>query len=438
MTPARVGGALAGRSGRAAGSGWRWAELGLLALAAGVGIAAGLPGAALPEGGLRLTALAPALALVAAAFAIHVSLGWRRPGADQRILPCIVLLMGLGLALSQRVAPALATRQWAWLMIGLATLAVSTHLPYELRVIQRYRYTWAILGIVLVGVTLVAGRSAVPGGPRLWLGAGGLTFQPSEVLRLLLVFFMASYLEDKREILSAASLKLGPLRLMPLPYLAPLAAMMGVSLALLTAQRDLGAGLLLFVICLGMLYLVSGRSTYVLGGLALFVCAAWLLHHEIAVVQTRVAIWLDPWSDPSGAGYQIVQGLMAIAEGGVIGAGIGQGLPTSIPAVHTDFIYAALAEETGLAGAAAVLMVYATLFLAGFRVAVRASTPFRQMLAAGLTLGLSVQTLIILGGVLRLIPLTGVTLPFLSHGGTSIVTSAVAMGLVLRIGDEPR
>lgn len=423
---------------RAATRRWRWEELGLLTLATVCGVAAGLPGAARPSGGIAIGGLGPVLALAAMAFAVHASLVWRCPRAEQRILPCVVLLMGLGLALNQRVAPALATRQWAWLIVGLVVLAAATHLPYELRLIQRYRYSWAILGIGLVGVTLVAGRSAVPGGPRLWLGGGGLTFQPSEVLRLVLVFFMAGYLEDKREILTEASLKLGPVRLMPWPYLIPMAAMMGLSLALLTAQRDLGAGLLLFVIGLAMLYLVSGRPTYVAGGLALFAGSAWLLHHEIAVVQTRVAIWLDPWADPAGTGYQLLQGLMAIAEGGILGTGIGQGLPTLIPAVHTDFIYAALVEEVGLAGAGAVLAGYAALFLAGFRVAIHASTPFRQMLAAGLTLGLSVQTLIILGGVLRLIPLTGVTLPFLSHGGTSIVTSAAAMGLVLRISGEDR
>lgn len=416
--------------------GLRLVELGLGAVAAGIAIAAALPLSMRPDGGFALAALRPALMLVAAFAVVHIGLCLRGRGADQRVLPILLALTGIGLAFSQRLAPALAGRQWWWVLAGVAMIGLAALAPFDLRLLQRYRYSWAFLGIALVSLTLVAGQSAVPGGPRLWLAVGGFTFQPSEALKLLVVFFLAGFLEDKREILSEASLRIGRLRLMPIPYLAPLAVMLGLSLALLFAQRDLGAALLLFSISLGMLYLASARPEFVAAGLAVFALGAWLLHHEIAVVQTRVAIWRDPWSDPSDTGYQLIQGLMAVGAGGIFGTGIGQGLPTAVPAVHTDFIFAAIVEEIGLAGAGAILLLYGLLFMAGFRIAIRARTPLGQLLAAGLTFGLAIQTLIILGGVLKLIPLTGVTLPFMSHGGTSMLVSGITAGLLLRISAE--
>jgi cell division protein FtsW (lipid II flippase) len=306
----------------------------------------------------------------------------------------------------------------------------------ELRVLRRYRYTWAMLGIGLVALTLFAGRSVTGSGPRLWLGGGGFLFQPSEVLKLLVAVFLAGYLADRRELLAEASTGLGRLRLPPLPYLAPLAVMLGLSLVLLAAQRDLGAALLVFALALGMLYVASSRLDYVLASLALFGTGAFLLHQRIAVIQDRVRIWLDPWSESQGTGHQIVQSLMAIGAGGVMGAGLGQGSPTVIPAVWTDFVYAAIAEELGMAGSLAVLALYALLTLRGFKIAVEAGPVFERLLAAGLTLGLALQALIIVGGVVKLIPLTGITLPFLSYGGTSLMTSSVAVGLLLRISER--
>lgn len=414
---------------------FRAAELLLLGLGAGIALVAALPLAS-AESGAGLAALRPALLLIGGFLLLHLALSLVGRGSDEIIVPLVFVLMGLGLALNQRVAPALAGRQAVWLLVGLGILAAASCLPYPLRPLKRYRYSWAILGILLVALTLVAGHGAVAGGPRLWLGIGGLSFQPSEVLKLLLVIFLAGYLEDKREVLSRSNLHLGPLRIMPLPYLAPLAVLLGLSLALLAAQGDLGAGLLLFTIALGMLYLASGRPAFVLAGLALFAAGAWLLYRYFGIVQTRVAIWRDPWADPSGTGYQLIQGLMALAAGGFGGTGLNQGLPTLIPAVHTDFIYAAAAEELGLAGATAILMLYLLLALRGFRVALRAPTVFGQLLAAGLTLALSIQCLIILAGVVKLIPLTGITMPFLSYGGTSVLTSALAVGLILRLSRE--
>jgi len=414
----------------------RWTELTLLALASLIAIAAATPHAITAAGSFTLGSLAPTLTLIVVFLLAHLFLVAWGDGSDQVLLPIVACLMGLSLALGQRLAPALATRQWLWLILAAAVLVAVAIAPYDLRWLRRYRYSWALAGIALVALTLVAGRSSAAGGPRLWLGVGPVQFQPSEVLKLLLVVFLAGYLEDKRELLAHASTRIGPLRLPPLPYLVPLAAMLGLSLVLLAVQGDLGAALLLFAIALAMLYLASSRTTYVLVGIALFAVGAYLMHGQVGVVATRTAIWLDPWSDAQGAGYQLVQALMAIAAGGVIGTGLGLGMPTAIPAVHTDFVYAAVVEELGVAGATAILMLYFLLTIRGLRVAMTAVDTFARLLAAGLTLALSFQTLIILGGVVKLIPLTGITLPFLSIGGSSMLVSCISVGLLLRISRE--
>lgn len=395
--------------------------------AAATGQAAGAPfaGAAL----IGLAALGPAFALLA------VLVRRRLRVADPLLLPLVCFLMSLGLVLQARLAPALFARHLFWSVAGVAALGAGALLPLPLRLLARYRYTWALSALALVAVTLVAGKEAAPGGPRLWLELFGLSFQPAEPLKLVLVIFLAGYLEDKQDLLARGSWKIGPLRLIPWPYLAPLAIMLGGSLLLLAVQRDLGAALLLYGIGLGLLYVASLRPAYVLLGGAAFAAGAALLHSRLPVARIRLAIWLDPWTDAQGYGYQLVQSLMAVAGGGFLGSGLGLGQPTVIPAVHTDFVFAAIAEELGLAGAAAVVLVYALLSLRGLRGAMRA-TGFAALLAAGISIALSLQALIIMGGVIKLIPLTGITLPFLSYGGTSLITSAVMLGLLLRCEAE--
>lgn len=417
---------------------WRGTELLLLLLAGGIALSASLPLALRDRGGLAPADLALPLALVGGVAVLHLALGLRGRGEDELILPLLLVLTGLAMAFSQRLAPALAGRQLAWQLLAVAALAAVLLIPFDLYWLQRYRYTWAALGLGLVALTLVAGRPAIPGGPPLWLGIGSLRFQPAEALKLLLVVWLAAYLTERRELLAGAATRIGPLRLPPLPYLAPMAIVLGLSLLLLAAQGDLGAALLLYAITLGMLYLASGRASYVLFGLVAFLAGAWLLYRTVGIVEARATLWLDPWSDAQGGGYQLVQALMAFAAGGLMGRGIGFGAPTAIPAVHTDFVYAAIVEEMGLAGAMAVLTVFGLLFLRGFRAASRAEAPFERLLAAGLVLALAVQTLIILGGNLRVIPLTGITLPFVSHGGSSLLVSAIGLGLVLRISAERR
>lgn len=416
---------------------WRLTELTLLVLGAGLGLAAAATVPLQAGQALALSDLLPALTVAVLFGLLHLALAARGGGTDGVILPVTQVLMLLGLALAQRLSAGLgyplAERQGRWLVLGIVTLAVVALAPVDLRLLRRYRYTWLILALSLVALTFVAGHSTIDGGPRLWLGPGAWSFQPSEVLKLLVIVFLAAYLAERHEVLSAGGRRIGRFELPPIPYLAPLALMLGLSLGLLFAQKDLGAALLLFVIALGLIYVASGRADVVVGGLLAFALGAWLLHGQVSVVQTRVAIWQDPWADAQGAGYQIVQGLLAIGAGGVMGTGLGFGQPTAIPAVHTDFVYAALAEELGLAGATGLLCLYLVLSLRGLAIAVQAVDPFERLLAAGLALGLAVQTFIIVGGVLKVIPLTGITLPFLSYGGTSILISSVALGLLVRI-----
>ena len=416
----------------------RLTELLLVGVAAGIALASS---AALPLRDGRPATLGdiqPALILIGGVLAVHAALSVGRRGEDPILLPVVLCLLGLGLALSRRLAPDLAGRQAVWQLVALAALAIAALAPFDLGRLRRYRYSLAAAGLALVGVTLVAGRPAIPGGPALWLGIGPFTLQPSEVLKLLLVVAMAGYLADRRVLLAGAGSRLGPLRLPPLPYVAPLGVMLGLSLLLLAVQRDLGAALLLFAIALVLLYIASGRLAYVAFGGAAFSAGSLALHRLLGIVQTRTAIWLDPWSDAQGAGYQLVQALLAMGAGGVLGRGLGRGMPEAIPAVHTDFVYAAIVEELGVAGAAAVLMLYGILVLRGLRVAVAQRGPFEQLLAAGLAVALGCQALIILAGNLRLIPLTGITLPLLSHGGSSLLVSAVSVGLLLRLSATER
>ncbi len=409
-------------------------SLGLVAVATGLAAAIPLSDAGEP----LMAALGRPLALAAVFLVLHILLTSRLPRADTILCPTVLLLMGLSMAFSRRLSPALDERQFQWLLMGAGVLAFAAVGPVRLRWFRRYPYSIGLVGVVLVAATLVAGRAAIPGGPRLWLGLGRLQFQPSEVLKLVLVIYLAGYLASRAELLSMPGRRIGWLRLPPLPYLAPLAIMLGAGLALVAAQRDLGAALLLYLIGLGMLYIASGRAGYVVAGVAAFVVGAAVLNARLPIVAARTAVWRDPWPVADSTGYQVVQATMALAAGGLGGTGLGQGMPDAIPAVHTDFVYAAIAEELGVAGAAAVLALYGVLFARGWRAALRANSGFESLLAAGLTLALAVQTLVIVGGILRLIPLTGITLPFLSYGGTSLVTSAFAVGLILRIsGREP-
>jgi cell division protein FtsW (lipid II flippase) len=302
--------------------------------------------------------------------------------------------------------------------------------------LRRYRYTWATLAILLQVLTLVFGKDPNGSGAALWFVLGPVSVQPMEAVKLLLVVFLAAYLEEYRELLAMAGARIGRVRLPPVPYLAPIVVMIGVALALFWLQKDLGPALLFSAVLLAMLYVASGRFSYVALGLVLLVLGFAVADRAFSHVHTRVVIWLDPWSNRETIGYQLVQALYAFASGGVFGSGLDMGAPRYIPAVHTDFVIAAIGEELGLAGTLAVVCLFVLLVQRGFLVALKARSGFTALLAGGLTSVLALQALIILAGTLELIPLTGITLPFVSYGGSSVVANFVLIGLLLRISHE--
>jgi cell division protein FtsW (lipid II flippase) len=391
---------------------------------------------------------------------LGVSLGmsWRMQTADQLILPLVSLLTGLGLLLTARLEPSLEVRypdlytgidakQSVWVTLGVVVLSVILFVPWDdlFRRYQRttlmdwldhHRYVWLALGVALILATFAFGVDPNGSGVRAWFRIPGLfDFQPSELLKIILVIFLASYLDEHRELVGRGY-QLGPFTLPPLPYLLPLAGMWGAAMGLIIFQRDLGAALMLFSVFLAMLYVATSNGWYVVTGLGAFGVGSYLLYTVVSVVKTRVAIWLDPWSVAQGTGYQIVQALYALSSGGVFGSGLGRGYPAVVPAIHTDFIFTALGEELGLAGTIGVLVAYLLLVFRGYHIALQISGRFRgfeQLMVVGLTTILAVQTFIIVGGNLRLIPLTGITLPFISYGGSSILINFLIIGLMLRI-----
>ncbi len=360
----------------------------------------------------------------------HLLLERLRPQRDPVLLPLVGLLMGWGILLIDRLAANFLARQVLWVAVGTAVCLLVTLLPRNLRWLRRYRYTWLISGLALLAATLIFGVNPTGFGAALWLPLPGrlFFFQPSELLKLLLLVFLASYF-DERETLLRLSHRAGPLA--PLPYLAPLLLMWGFCMVLLVWQQDLGAAALFFILFLALLYLATGNKWYVLGGLALLLLAGFIAYHLFAVVALRVDAWWNPWPEADNRAFQIVQSLYAVAAGGVLGQGIGQGFPNYIPVVHSDFAFAAIAEEWGLVGSVGVVALFAVLAHRGMRIAMMGKRPFQVYLAAGIAILFSFQALLIMGGVTRLLPLTGITLPFVSYGGSSLLVSSIMIGLLL-------
>ncbi len=373
---------------------------------------------------------------LAAAFAIaHLAIRFLAPAADSAILPVVFLLSGIGITFVTRLAPELAIRQVMWLFLSIAAMISVLIVVRNLERLARYRYTIVIIGLVLLLMPIFIG--AERGGSKLWIDVGTLfSFQPGELAKVFIVLFLAAYLSQNREALAISNIKILGIALPPFRMLLPLLIMWLITMGIVVFERDLGSALLFYGIFLIMLYTATGRWTYVLIGLLLLAFGGFMAYELFSHVQIRFQIWLDPFKDPSGAGLQIVQSLYSLADGGLIGSGIGRGLPTKIPIVESDFIFSAIAEEMGLLGGAAVLLLYIVFAIRGFLTAARAKSDMAAFTAVGLTSAISLQAFIIVGGVTKFIPLTGVTLPFMSQGGTSLFTSFIIVALLLRAGDS--
>lgn len=391
---------------------------------------------------IRMMDVAIAGSFVGLFVALSIALALRGWGEDQLILPLAALLSGVGLVMVRRLEPDLvanysdvysgvALKQVVWVLGGALVLAVVSFVPWRMRWLKHYRYSWLLLGLGLVVIAAVFGVER--NGARLWLDLGPFQFQPVELLKILLVVYLATYLDEHRDLIGRSSYNIGGLRLPPLPYLLPLALMWGLTLSLIVVQKDLGAALLFFTIFLAMLYMLTGRPWYVVAGLAAFALGAAALYPIFGHVRVRVDAWRDPWADPLGNGYQLVQSLYALASGGLAGTGLGLGNPTTVPESHTDFVFTAVGEELGLVGGLGLLACYGLFAVRGYAIALRAKDGFQQLMAAGLTTAIVAQAFIITAGTTNLIPLTGITLPFVSYGGSATLINFAMVGILLRI-----
>ena len=428
--------------------GFRWTETSLLIAPAAMTVLGLLSIVLVPRQRVDWSwnDLSVGIAFGIAALVISLTLSAVRYPGDQTILPIVITLSALGLLMIQRLGPALTSldpayaglprRQLIYLAAGLALmLGTALGMRRRLFLLRRFRYTALGGSLAILATTLVIGTEI--NGARLWLTIGPVQFQPSELVKVTLVIFLASYLDERREVIRG-SWRLGPIPLPPLPALAPLGLAWGAGIAILVLANDLGASLLLFSIFLTMLYLATGRGAYVVVGLASFAVAAVAAYERFDRVGIRVQNMIDPWRDPLDVGYQQIQSDYALASGGIFGAGFAQGQPWRIPIVETDFILSAIGEELGLLGAIALILLQLLLAVRGIMIGMRARDGFTALLACGLSATLGIQTLIIVMGVVRLIPLTGITLPFVSYGGSSLLTNFVIAGLLIAISANAR
>jgi peptidoglycan glycosyltransferase len=374
--------------------------------------------------------------------AAHVVIRRFAPNADGTLVPIAGLLNGIGYVFIVRLDQAsshpqnLAGLQAGWAVVGMVAFVATLILIRRVRDLERYRWTIGLLGIALLLLPLMPVVGRTINGAKIWVGLGPISFQPGEFAKVLLALFFASYLVEKRELLAVSRYRLGPITLPDLKHLGPVLLAWGVSLVVMVSEKDLGSSLLFFALFVALLWVATERATYLLVGLVLFGVGATFAQAQFTHVNERVEVWLDPWKDPKDTGFQIVESQFAFSAGGVTGTGIGLGSPTRIPYSETDFIFAAIGEELGLIGATGVLVAYLLMIGAGLRIALRTQVPFERLLATGLTVLLGVQSFIIIAGVTRVLPLTGVTLPFVSYGGSSLIANYVLLALLLRISDD--
>jgi cell division protein FtsW (lipid II flippase)/serine/threonine protein phosphatase PrpC len=431
----------------------RGTELFLLAFATAL---AGLGYAAVSlakDGSVPTSALGYGAGLATLYGLAHLAVRRLAPYADPLILPCVALLNGLGIVLVHRldVAAAESARQagravpggdaplqLVWTTIGVVGFVAVLHVVRDHTRLARYTYTSAVAGLVLLLLPAIPGVGATINGARLWIRLGPITVQPSEVAKILLMVFFAGYLVAKRDVLSLASRRVLGVDFPRARDLGPVLLAWAASIAVLVREKDLGSSLLFFGIFVVMLYVATERTSWLLIGVTLFGASSYAAYHLFDHVAKRVDTWLDPFAYTSGNGYQLVQGLFGMGTGGIFGTGLGEGSPGTVPFAKTDFILAAVGEELGLVGVMAVLMLFALIVERGLRTALSCRDSFGKLLAGGLSFALGLQVFVIAGGVIGLIPLTGVTLPWLSYGGSSVVSNYLLIALLLRISDAAR
>ncbi len=377
------------------------------------------------EADLRWSHWLGVAAWAAVAALVHRQIVRQAPDADPYLVPTAMLLAGWGLLAIWRLDPAFGLRQTMWLAVAAVVFFLGLKAPQNLDLLRRYKYVFLSSGLLLTALTLVFGSNPGGIGPRLWLGCCGIYLQPSEPLKLLLVAYLAAYFAERI-----------PIRSRLVPLLFPTLVIAGLALSILLIQRDLGTASIFIFLYSATVYLASGKRRLLLGSLGILLLAALTGYFFVDIIRIRLSGWLDPWSDPSGRSYQIIQSILAVANGGMIGRGIGMGAPGLVPVAHSDFIYTSISEEFGILGTSGLLILLGILVTRGFFIAIRAGSNFRRLLAAGIAAYFGAQSILIIGGNLRLLPLTGVTLPFVSYGGSSLLTSFLALLTLMQISNE--
>jgi cell division protein FtsW (lipid II flippase) len=363
------------------------------------------------------------------------------PHADALLIPLVTMLTGMGLLMIYRLTydvpgvENLAISQVIWILAGSGALLATVMLFKNYHRLMNYKYLLALLAIGMLMLTFTPLGYEV-NGARLWVQIGPVNFQPSEFARIGLIIFFAAYLADKRDLMAATSRSFLGIPIPSPKYFGPVLLVWAASLGLLVFEKDLGSSLLFFAVPLLMIYVATGRAAYVILGGLMFAVGCVISFFLFAHVRVRVFAWLDPWDDPDLMGFQILQSLFNIADGGIVGTGLGEGFSQTIPEVHTDFIFSAIAAELGLLGASAILLTFLVFVYRGMKIALISGDDFSKLLAGGLTVMFGLQTLVIIGGVTKAIPLTGITLPFISYGGSSVVGNFILTGLLLVISDR--
>lgn len=390
------------------------------------------------------------LYFLAVCLATHIYIRIRLPEADPYLFPLMALLTAIGLVMIYRLdaelARELAREQANWFVLGLVLFALVVHFLRDYSVLERYRYTIALTGIVLLLAPRIPLLGEQVNGAYLGIRIGPIGFQPAELAKICIVIFLASYLREHRELLVVGARRVMGITLPPLKHLGPLLVVWGAAMFMLIFIRDLGSSLMFFAAFLALIYVATGRLSFVVIGMTMFMLGAWVIYSTVPHVTDRVDIWLDPYQDPSGAGYQVLQSMFAQADGGLLGEGFarslvvipGGGTDALLPAAHTDLIYTLIVSELGLFGGAAVICIYLLIAARGFKIALMANDGFSKLLATGLTAVFAFQAFVIIGGVTRVIPLTGVTLPLVSYGGSSILANFILLALLLLISDRAR
>jgi len=377
------------------------------------------------------------LIFVAIFFVLHLVVRFMLPQADPFLLPLTALLAAVGLTEIFRIKPALALTQGQWLLVGAGLFVLTVLVVRDHMKLDRYRYLIGAVGLTLLVVTIALGTTV--NGSKLWIHAFGFSIQPSEFAKLAIVVFLAGYLNDKKVLLSVPTHHVLGVPLPAAKYFGPLLVMWVLSLAMLVFMKDFGTALLFMSIFVALMYMATSRIVYVVLGGGLFAAAAAIAVAIVPHVNERFSVWLDPWPHAATTGYQLLQSLFTIADGGILGAGFGRGYllyvnhQPVVPELQTDFIFSAIANEMGLIGAVGIILLFLLFMWRGFRIAVWAPDGFSKLLAAGLAMAFGLQTFIILGGVTRLIPLTGITLPFVSYGGSSITANLMLVALLLMV-----